>query len=118
MARDSLLREINSIETAREMGDACSPIASLLLEEHILRSLIIWWGLYRIKERGLDKAFSKGKLATAVRVLGSAWAGGAPWRWTIVTAATTLPSWTLSPQFRHRATEDAAHPSCVTWVSN
>lgn len=78
MARDSLLREINSIETAREMGDACGPIASLPLEEHILRSLIIWWGLHRIKERGLDKAFSKGKLATAVRVLGSAVGRGAP----------------------------------------
>lgn len=78
MARDSLLREINSIETAREMGDACSPIASLLLEELILRSLIIWWGLYRIKERGLDKAFSKGKLATAVKSAGQRVGRGCP----------------------------------------
>lgn len=78
MARDSLLWEINSTETAREMGDVCSPIASLPLEERILRSLIIWWGLYRIKERGLDKAFSKGKLATAVKSAGQCCGSGVP----------------------------------------
>lgn len=77
----TLLQELIPKRLLVKWEKPCGPVASLPLREHILRSLIIWWGLYRMKERGLDKPYSKGDLATAVR---EGWAalraGSASWR--------------------------------------
>lgn len=91
------------METAREMGDACSPIASLPLEEHILRSLIIWWGLYWIKERGLDKPFLRANWQQLLRVLGSAVGRGCPLE---------ADHSDCSHHFSSRDAEPTVHPDC------
>lgn len=74
----TLLQELIPKRLFMKWEKPCGPVASLPLREHILRGLIIWWGLYRMKERGLDKPFLRANWRQLLERAGQRCEPGAP----------------------------------------